>query len=234
MEEKFKKLLLKKNTVNLLTKLKNKLTGKLKSIVDTYYFYKPDRIFTHLTKPEKRLLYHISKNELRSGCTVVEIGSYLGASTSFITKGIDSQSLIYCVDTWGNHAMKYDETDVDGSEKNTYPIFRKNTQRWKRKIVMLQGWSKDMFYKLKVLTSRIDFLFIDGDHSYEGVSEDWRLYSTLLKKGSIVAFHDTGWAEGVNKVIKENVLTQPVALIFSLPNLQVYKLTDDLNNYPNS
>ena len=42
---------------------------------------------------------------------------------------------------------------------------------------------------------KIDFLFIDGDHHYEGVKKDWDLYSPLLKSGSIVDFHDTGWAE---------------------------------------
>ena len=36
----------------------------------------------------------------------------------------------------------------------------------------------------------IDFLFIDGDHSYEGVKKDFEMYSSLVKKGGIIAFHD--------------------------------------------
>jgi predicted O-methyltransferase YrrM len=36
----------------------------------------------------------------------------------------------------------------------------------------------------------IDFLFIDGDHAYEGVKMDFEMYSPLVKKGGIVAFHD--------------------------------------------
>lgn len=36
----------------------------------------------------------------------------------------------------------------------------------------------------------IDFLFIDGDHSYEGVSRDFELYSALVRPGGLVAFHD--------------------------------------------
>jgi predicted O-methyltransferase YrrM len=38
--------------------------------------------------------------------------------------------------------------------------------------------------------SPIDFLFIDGDHTYEGVKRDFELYSPLVKKGGIIAFHD--------------------------------------------
>jgi predicted O-methyltransferase YrrM len=38
--------------------------------------------------------------------------------------------------------------------------------------------------------NQLDFLFIDGDHSYEGVKKDFEMYSPLVKKGGIVAFHD--------------------------------------------
>lgn len=36
----------------------------------------------------------------------------------------------------------------------------------------------------------IDFLFIDGDHSYDGVSKDFRDYAGSVRAGGIVAFHD--------------------------------------------
>ena len=37
---------------------------------------------------------------------------------------------------------------------------------------------------------KFDFLFIDGDHSYEGVRRDFELYSPLAEAGAFVAFHD--------------------------------------------
>jgi predicted O-methyltransferase YrrM len=37
---------------------------------------------------------------------------------------------------------------------------------------------------------KIDFLFIDGDHSYLGVKKDFELYAPLVKRGGIIAFHD--------------------------------------------
>lgn len=36
----------------------------------------------------------------------------------------------------------------------------------------------------------VDFLFIDGDHSYEGVKQDFEMYSRLVAKNGIIAFHD--------------------------------------------
>jgi len=38
--------------------------------------------------------------------------------------------------------------------------------------------------------SSIDLLFIDGDHSYEGVKRDFQLYSPLVSRNGIIAFHD--------------------------------------------
>jgi predicted O-methyltransferase YrrM len=38
--------------------------------------------------------------------------------------------------------------------------------------------------------AEIDLLFIDGDHSYEGVKLDFEMYGPLVRKGGIIAFHD--------------------------------------------
>jgi len=36
----------------------------------------------------------------------------------------------------------------------------------------------------------VDFLFIDGDHSYEGVRRDFLAFADLLRPGSLLVFHD--------------------------------------------
>jgi len=45
-----------------------------------------------------------------------------------------------------------------------------------------QGW-----------TRKIDLIFIDGDHSYEGVKADWELFLPHLSEFGVVVFHDTLW-----------------------------------------
>src|SRR5581483_9695603 len=35
-----------------------------------------------------------------------------------------------------------------------------------------------------------DFLFIDGDHSYAGVKQDFEMYGPLVRPGGLIAFHD--------------------------------------------
>ncbi len=41
-----------------------------------------------------------------------------------------------------------------------------------------------------------DFLFIDGDHTREGVRMDYEMYAPLVRRGGIVGFHDWGYESG--------------------------------------
>jgi len=36
----------------------------------------------------------------------------------------------------------------------------------------------------------LDFLMIDGDHTYDGVKMDFEMYSPLVRSGGLIAFHD--------------------------------------------
>lgn len=51
----------------------------------------------------------------------------------------------------------------------------------------------------------LDFFFIDGDHSYEGVKADFELHSRTVRPGGIVAFHDIAMTlpSGVPKLWEE-------------------------------
>lgn len=52
--------------------------------------------------------------------------------------------------------------------------------------------SENAFYNFFVPQDiKIDVLFLDGDHSYEGVKKDFELYSTILSDNGIIIFHDS-------------------------------------------
>jgi len=42
----------------------------------------------------------------------------------------------------------------------------------------------------------IDFMFIDGDHSWAGIQHDWTHWSPFVQVGGIVALHDSRAQEG--------------------------------------
>lgn len=64
----------------------------------------------------------------------------------------------------------------------------------KQKIYFVRGNSHDNSAIERVedilAGRRLDFLFIDGDHTYEGVKADFTNYSKFVRSGGIIAFHD--------------------------------------------
>jgi predicted O-methyltransferase YrrM len=44
--------------------------------------------------------------------------------------------------------------------------------------------------KAALAETRADFLFIDGDHSYEGAKADFQRYRSLVRPGGLIGFHD--------------------------------------------
>ena len=168
-----------------------------------------DKIVTHLTDEEKRELFNLVRKN--RPLIVAEIGSYLGASATFLAAAISKfvpESRLYCIDTWQNDAM-------DEEHRDTYDNFVQNTSEFARTIRPIRGRSIDAATRFN---DRIDLLFIDGDHSYNAVKEDWTHWSPLLSSGACVVMHDVGWAAGVQRVVTEEI--QPLAAIERwMPNL---------------
>ncbi|QIK36949.1 class I SAM-dependent methyltransferase [Caldichromatium japonicum] len=171
------------------------------------------RIASHLTISERALLYHLAASV--SPGPILEIGSYLGASAYFLAAGRLSSGRsgqVLCVDTWNNDAMSEGRRD-------TYAKFMANTRRFSGYIVPIRGFSHAVVDQVRRLAPNgLAMLFVDGDHSWEGSKRDWDAYRGLLQPGAVMAFHDIGWAEGVQRIVRDEV--EPlVNESGSLPNL---------------
>lgn len=61
-------------------------------------------------------------------------------------------------------------------------------------VKLLTGDSHDPEFIRRVATElggdKVDFLFIDGDHTFEGVTADYHNYRDFVRPGGIIAFHD--------------------------------------------
>jgi predicted O-methyltransferase YrrM len=174
------------------------------------------QITTHLTSREKIKLYSLVRRLARLGqpLAILEIGSYLGASTAFLAGGLGAhQGKVICVDTWKNGGMSEGERDTESE-------FKSNTSSFGEKVRAIRGCSIDpqVVDAVRSEAGSIDLIFIDGDHSYEGVYGDWCAYSPMLRSGSLVVLHDIGWAEGVQRVLKDDIRLK-VGSEGRLPNL---------------
>ncbi len=75
--------------------------------------------------------------------------------------------------------------------------------------------------KFSLKGEKLDFLFIDGDHTYEGVKKDFEMYSPLVRRGGLIGFHDICghhlgvsevdryWAEIKNKYNHTEIIADP-------------------------
>ncbi len=171
-------------------------------------------IFTHLTVGERLMLYKLARS-LPKNSIIVELGSYLGASSCFLAEGANkNDSTLYCVDTWLNDGM------TEG-KRDTFSEWRANTKHFTN-IIPLRGYNNKI---VKEFNERIDLLFIDSDHSYEAIKEDIKNWLPKLRSKGIIAIHDIEWSEDIRKAIWAFVMPR-IQHIKLLPNLFVGYMYD--------
>lgn len=156
-------------------------------------------IRTYTSAEELILLYDEATRVLETGL-VVEIGSHLGASAVVLAEAVRrvgkrktlSSPNVYCIDTWQNDAMS------EGA-RNTFEEFSYNTARWSSVIKTLRGYSTEVELPFE---QQCDLVFIDGDHTYEGVKADIKRFTPLIRIGGVALFHDQE-RPGVTRAIGE-------------------------------
>ena len=80
-----------------------------------------------------------------------------------------------------------------GYPKRKMPIFRR-FPRHGQKLHLLRADSHAAETKEQVSRllegEQLDYLFVDADHTYEGVWRDFEMYAPLVRSGGMIAFHD--------------------------------------------
>jgi len=118
--------------------------------------------------------------------TVLEIGTANGGTFFLLSRMANENALIVSVDLPGG---KFGGGYPSWKEK-VYKSFAKGKQR----IELLRANSHELqtFNKVKEIFGqhKIEFMFLDGDHTYEGVKQDMEMYKELLADEALVMFHD--------------------------------------------
>lgn len=136
----------------------------------------PDYVKGWLTDSEAQFLYSRAK-ACPANTAIVEIGSWKGKSTICLSQGsaAGENVHIYAIDP--HQQDSYQEFDQNissaGIKELITPIVKTSSDA-------CQGW-----------TQPIGLLFIDGNHDYEMVEQDYLLWSPYVVEGGIIAFHDS-------------------------------------------
>jgi predicted O-methyltransferase YrrM len=178
------------------------------------------RIARHIKKddmgsfPERGYLFQLA-SDAPAGAQVIEVGSWMGASTCFLAGGLKGpEAKIFAVDnfqglsTCGEDAAWYNRHFQTLGAQSTLEIFRANFAALGFSL-RSEPVVSDSLAAARTLAARrgtIDLMFIDGDHSYEACRADIVAWAPFVKRGGVMAFHDFGSrAEGVTRAIFEEI-----------------------------
>lgn len=191
---------LARNSINLLASWElRKLSAKAKSleeIIELSYTFQsslPDapiffinnvRLYTFQNKFEitefLKLLIVIEPK------IILEIGTAMGGTLYLLSRFSASRATLISIDL--------PQAKVGDMALPTNPSFFKNIVQKKQRVALIRDDSHKFstFQKIKKIlkNGKIDVLFIDGDHTYEGVKKDFEMYKSLVKSGGLICFHD--------------------------------------------
>ena len=108
-----------------------------------------------------------------------EIGSAAGGTLFLLSRIAHPNARILSIDL-----------NDDATRKESFRLLVQPGQQ----LTCIQGDShaQEVLEKFRewIGDDKLDFLFIDGDHTYDGVACDHRMYGPRVKPGGFVAFHD--------------------------------------------
>lgn len=131
---------------------------------------------------------------------MVEIGCYQGESTQIWCENFNH---VYAIDPW-ILGKGYDSKDVASimMSNNVEFGFDKRLKQFSN-FTKVKDFSYNVSNQFK--DKSLDFVYIDGEHTYEGVKRDIELYLSKIKKGGYIGGHDykpkwQGVMDAVNEI----------------------------------
>lgn len=129
------------------------------------------------------LLYLV---ETKKPKIVMEIGTAFGGMLFLFARAAQQDSIIISIDLpGGNFGAGYPWWKI--------PLYKAFAGKGQKIFLIRANSHSDNTYRIieNILQGdKIDFLFIDGDHSYKGVKRDFEMYIQLVNSKGLIAFHD--------------------------------------------
>jgi predicted O-methyltransferase YrrM len=140
----------------------------------------------YATQKKAELSSLVSLLKRRKLRNIVEIGTAKGGTLYVWCKIAEPDALIVSIDLPGGpFGGGYTLRDM-----KTFRTYKKKLQ--KLVFLRLDSHKKKTVRELKqkLKGQEIDLLFIDGDHTYNGVKKDFQLYAPFVKRNGLIVFHD--------------------------------------------
>ena len=139
--------------------------------------------------------------ELNKCQNIVEIGVAHASTTKYLVQGAESVGgFVNGFDMWSAHGLHNNYKQI--SSRDICDEYLQSQGLSKYSLTQINTASPEFVSKLDNL-GPIDFAFIDGCHSYDGVRRDFELVYPRLNTPGIIAFHDTLRIDGCRRMIMD-------------------------------
>lgn len=134
---------------------------------------------------------------------VVEVGVCHGHTSLFLCQALRrTGGHLYGYDVWSKHGQQ-NQFGQTGSKAIVEELLQKHkldnyTMTRIDTINNREGFSSTL---LKHCPTGIDLAFIDGDHSYRGICNDFSVVYPFMRPNGIIAFHDTLRIDGCREFV---------------------------------
>ena len=118
--------------------------------------------------------------------TMLELGTFNGGTLFLFSRIANKDALLISIDL---PKVKFGNFQFDWR----VPLIKRfSLPNQKLKLIRANSHKTSTLYQVKKILDgkKLDFMFIDADHSYDGVKKDFEMYSPLVKNGGVIAFHD--------------------------------------------
>jgi hypothetical protein len=133
------------------------------------------------------------------GGTIVEIGAWMGKSSSYLCDRAQKMN-VHVVDTWRGTPSQVAGPQKIATETDLYRIFLNNMGMRKFTAHRLSSVKASMLFS----EESVDAVFIDAGHSYDECSDDIAVWLPKVKPGGIISGDDYSPAfPGVVKAVDE-------------------------------
>ncbi len=180
------------------------------------------------TKQSGQNLFSLSYFQQEKG-DVVEIGTWQGRSASFLARATyeSGNGEFFAIDHFQGSSSKNGKKNFVVNEEDLSDlvnVFNGNMARigLSDSVTLLNMTSKQAAEKLS--DREIRFIFIDGDHSREGVEKDIELFFPMLVDGAIVMFDDFSMRHrGLVEVLDNFLMQNKHSRVMTFGNTLVLK-----------
>jgi predicted O-methyltransferase YrrM len=162
--------------------------------------------------------------QLPQGGSYLEIGSWMGLSATIFVNELKKigniTAKVYCVDTWRG-SEEHQDLDIIKTDA-LYEKFLGNIRRVGSydMITPFRGSSLEIAQEWTL--PKLDMIFVDGDHTFEGCYEDVIAWYSKLREGGDMFGHDATEGSPVMQAAKKAAIDLGRGITFFEPPIAHY------------